>query len=144
MRIARAKGRFEAEGWRIRKDGSRFWANVVITPIFDGHNELTGFAKITRDFTDRKRAEEALMLQLSTVLLANVDIRKMLSAISASIRDVVPHDCATLALRDPVSGGLREQFLEAGEGQQASQTETIISIENSPAGSAFGWASRSC
>ncbi|MGA9957101.1 MAG: PAS domain-containing protein, partial [Acidobacteriaceae bacterium] len=111
LKIARAKGRFEAEGWRIRKDGSRFWANVVITPIFDGHNELTGFAKITRDFTDRKRAEESLMLQLSTVLLANVDIRKMLSAISASIRDVVPHDCATLALRDPVSGGLREQFL---------------------------------
>ena len=137
LKIARAKGRFEAEGWRIRKDGSRFWANVVMTPIFDGHNELTGFAKITRDFTDRKRAEEALMLQLSTVLLANVDIRKMLSAISASIRDVVPHDCATLALRDPVSGGLREQFLEAGEGKQSSQTETIISIENSPAGSAF-------
>ena len=137
LKIARAKGRFEAEGWRIRKDGSRFWANVVITPIYDGHNELTGFAKITRDFTDRKRAEEALMLQLSTVLLANVDIRKMLSAISASIRDVVPHDCATLALRDPVSGGLREQFLEAGEGKQAIQTETIISIENSPAGSAF-------
>lgn len=137
LQIAKAKGRFEAEGWRIRKDGSRFWANVVIAPIFDQHNELTGFAKITRDFTDRKRAEEALMLQLSTVLLANVDIRKMLSAISASIRDVVPHDCATLALRDPVSGGLREQFLEAGEGKPASHAETIISIENSPAGSAF-------
>jgi PAS domain S-box-containing protein len=137
LRIAKAKGRFEAEGWRIRKDGSRFWANVVLTPIFDQHHKLTGFAKITRDFTDRKRAEEALMLQLSTVLLANVDIRKMLSAISASIRDVVPHDCATLALRDPVSGGLREQFLEAGEGKQATDAETIISIENSPAGSAF-------
>ena len=67
LKLARDKGRFEAEGWRIRKDGSRFWANVVITPIYDGHNELTGFAKITRDFTDRKRAEEALMLQLGTV-----------------------------------------------------------------------------
>jgi formate hydrogenlyase transcriptional activator len=137
LTTARVKGRFEAEGWRIRKDGSRFWANVVLTPIFDGHHELTGFAKITRDFTDRKRAEEALMLQLSTVLLANVDIRKMLSAISASIREVVPHDCATLALRDPVSGGLREQFLEAGEGKQAFHAETIIAIEDSPAGSAF-------
>ena len=137
LRIAKTKGRFEAEGWRVRKDGSRFWANVVITPIFDQHHELTGFAKITRDFTDRKRAEEALMLQLSSVLLANVDIRKMLSAISASIRDVVPHDCATLALRDPVSGGLRVQFLEAGEGEQVRHAETIVSIENSPAGSAF-------
>ena len=137
LKIAKAKGRFEAEGWRIRKDGSRFWANVIITAIYDRHQELTGFAKVTRDFTDRKRAEEALMLQLSMVLLANVDIRKMLSAISASIRDVVPHDCATLALRDPVSGGLREQFLETGEGHQTSHAETIISIENSPAGSAY-------
>ena len=104
IKIATAKGRFEAEGWRIRKDGSRFWANVIITAIRDKQNRLTGFAKVTRDFTDRKRAEEALLLQLSSVLLANVDIRKMLSAISASLRDVVPHDCATMALHDWATG----------------------------------------
>jgi hypothetical protein len=93
---------------------------------------------VTRDFTDRKRAEEALLLQLSSVLLANVDIRKMLSAISASIRDVVPHDLATLGLLDPVSGGLRVQFLDAGAGQvNPPQTDTMIAMENSPAGSAF-------
>jgi PAS domain S-box-containing protein len=49
------EGRFEEEGWRIRKDGSRFWANVVITPILDSENKLTGFAKVTRDLSERRR-----------------------------------------------------------------------------------------
>src|ERR1700688_4038243 len=57
---ARTKGQFEAEGWRVRKDGSRFWAYVVIDPIRDSHGNLIGFAKITRDLTERRAAEEAL------------------------------------------------------------------------------------
>jgi len=51
-------GRFEDENWRIRKDGSRFWANVVITPLYDVHRQLVGFAKLTRDLTARREAEE--------------------------------------------------------------------------------------
>ena len=82
----------------MRKDGSRFWANIVLTAIRDTTGEVTGFAKVTRDFTDRKRAEEAVMLQLSQALLANMDVRKLLSAISASLQEVVPLDCATLGL----------------------------------------------
>ncbi|HSX59584.1 MAG TPA: ATP-binding protein [Tahibacter sp.] len=50
-------GRFEDEGWRIRKDGSRFWANVVITALFDDDGVLRGFAKVTRDLTERQRVE---------------------------------------------------------------------------------------
>lgn len=138
LRIATTKGRFEAEGWRIRKDGSRFWASINITAIRNKQGKLTGFAKVTRDFTDRKRAEEALLLQMSSVLLANVDIRKMLSAISASLRDVVPHDCATMALHDMPTGQLRVQFLDAGSGSKQKQPgDTMISINNSPAGYAF-------
>jgi PAS domain S-box-containing protein len=57
---ARQSGRFEDEGWRVRKDGSRFWANVVITAVRDTAGRLQGFSKVTRDSTDRKRAEEAL------------------------------------------------------------------------------------
>lgn len=60
LRTATVEGRFEDEGWRIRKDGSRFWANVVITAIRDPAGRLTGFAKITRDLTERKAHEEAL------------------------------------------------------------------------------------
>jgi len=58
LEIAKREGMVEDEGWRVRKDGTRFWANVVITAVFDAHGELRGFAKVTRDMTERKRAEE--------------------------------------------------------------------------------------
>lgn len=54
------EGRFEGEGWRVRKDGTRFWCHVVIDPILDPNGILLGFVKITRDLTDRKMAEETL------------------------------------------------------------------------------------
>ncbi|HET9620603.1 MAG TPA: ATP-binding protein [Kofleriaceae bacterium] len=58
LEVAARDGRFEDEGWRIRKDGSRFWANVVITAMHAEDGTLVGFAKVTRDLTDRKRSEE--------------------------------------------------------------------------------------
>jgi len=60
LRAASALGRFEEEGWRVRKDGSRFWANVVISAMRDASGRLEGFAKVTRDLTERRRAQEAL------------------------------------------------------------------------------------
>jgi PAS domain S-box-containing protein len=60
LKTAEAEGRFEDEGWRLRKDGSRFWANVVITALRDASGELIGFSKITRDLTERRRQEEDL------------------------------------------------------------------------------------
>ena len=60
LRTAREEGRFESQGWRVRKDGTRFWAHVVIDRIHDDAGALVGFAKITRDLTERKEAEEAL------------------------------------------------------------------------------------
>jgi PAS domain S-box-containing protein len=60
LAIAASVGKFEAEGWRVRKDGSRFWANVVINAIRDREGRLLGFAKVTRDATERKEAEAAL------------------------------------------------------------------------------------
>ena len=58
LEVAARQGRFEDEGWRVRKDGSRFWANVVLTALRDESGTLVGFAKVTRDLTDRRRAEE--------------------------------------------------------------------------------------
>jgi PAS domain S-box-containing protein len=60
LRTARDQGRFEHEGWRVRKDGTRFWAHVVIDPIRDSEGKLVGYAKITRDLTERRRADEQL------------------------------------------------------------------------------------
>jgi PAS domain S-box-containing protein len=60
LTVAAEEGRFEDEGWRARKDGSRFWANVVITALRGPAGDLVGFSKVTRDITARKQAEEAL------------------------------------------------------------------------------------
>lgn len=60
LRTAAGEGRFEQEGWRVRKDGTQFWAHVVIDPVRTPSGELVGFAKITRDLTERKKAEESL------------------------------------------------------------------------------------
>ena len=111
LRQAVARERVEEEGWRVRKDGSRFWANVVLTAIHDSTGAVTGFAKVTRDVTEQKQAQESVITELSSLLLANVDIRKLLEAISASITRMVPHDSAALALYDEATGKLRVQFL---------------------------------
>ena len=58
LEVAAKVGRFEDEGWRLRKDGTAFWANVIITGLFDSTGKLRGYAKVTRDMTERKRMEE--------------------------------------------------------------------------------------
>lgn len=60
LRTAIEQGKFEDEGWRVRKDGTCFWASVVVDPIRDASGELVGFAKITRDISERKQVQEAL------------------------------------------------------------------------------------
>ncbi|HEV7428517.1 MAG TPA: PAS domain S-box protein, partial [Thermoanaerobaculia bacterium] len=79
LEIAREQGSVEDEGWRVRKDGTRFWANVVITAVFDRTGELRGFAKVTRDITERKEAEEtrrALLEQREARLQAEEERRR--------------------------------------------------------------------
>jgi PAS domain S-box-containing protein len=60
LEVAAREGRIEDEGWRVRKDGTRFWANVVISAVRNSQGEVTGFSKVTRDLTVRRKAEEAL------------------------------------------------------------------------------------
>lgn len=60
LRMAATEGRFEDEGWRVRKDGSRYWANVIVTALRDRNSRLIGFCKISRDLTERRHQEEAL------------------------------------------------------------------------------------
>ena len=75
LTIAATEGRFEDEGWRVRKDGSRFWANVIITPLRDQTGNLLGFGKVTRDLTDRQKAEERFRLIIeaapNAIVMAN-------------------------------------------------------------------------
>ncbi len=61
IQVAASTGRLESEGWRVRKDGSLFWASIVFTALYDGEGGLKGFAKITRDITERKKTEDRLL-----------------------------------------------------------------------------------
>lgn len=83
---ARQFGAAEDEGWRLRKDGSRFWANVVITALRDEEGELQGFAKVTRDMTERRRSEEALRLAREEAVAANLAKSEFLSRTSHELR----------------------------------------------------------
>ena len=83
LKVASAEGRFEDESWRIRKDGSRFWANVVITALKDENGLLLGFGKVTRDITERKWAMEAAFEKLfqaspNPIFLSTLDDRRFI------------------------------------------------------------------
>ena len=89
MDVASKVGRFEDEGWRLRKDGSRFWANVIITALRNEAGELVGFAKVTRDLTERRAAQiQALadMRRLTEADMANRAKSEFLTAMSHELR----------------------------------------------------------
>jgi PAS domain S-box-containing protein len=103
LEIAASRGRYEDENWRVRKDGSRFWANVIITAIRDPANGVTGFVKITRDLTERRnmeehrlrlaQAQEALRLRDEFLSIASHELKTPLTALQLglqSIHDQVP------------------------------------------------------
>ena len=98
LEVAQRDGRFEEEGWRIRKDGSKCWANVVITALRNPSGVLVGFAKVTRDLTDRRRleearlgrgkAEEALRLRDEFLSIASHELRTPLTALQLQLQSI--------------------------------------------------------
>lgn len=91
LKVAAAEGRFEDEGWRVRKDGTTFWANVVITAVKDDHGGLLGFTKVTRDLTGRRQAEADArrLAEESAARWVAHDERERLRVTLASIGDAV-------------------------------------------------------
>ena len=89
LEVAAREGKFEDEGWRLRKDGSRFWANVVITAVRDDHGELLGFSKVTRDLSERRLAQERAIAdatRLAEAEAANRAKSEFLAAMSHELR----------------------------------------------------------
>jgi PAS domain S-box-containing protein len=98
--IAAREGKFEDEGWRVRKDGTRFWANVLIAAMYDDDGEVIGFAKVTSDLTDRlEREEQARLLAAEEAALREVQRRNAeLAALNARLQQAL--DAAAEAYKD--------------------------------------------
>jgi PAS domain S-box-containing protein len=86
LQVALRDGRYEEEGWRVRKDGTRFWANVVITLVRDESGTIIGFGKVTRDLTPRRLAEDELRGNAAELLAANREL-ELFRMLVASVRD---------------------------------------------------------
>lgn len=81
LRLALERGKYEEEGWRVRRDGSRFWASVVITPLIDNAGKHTGFGKVTRDLTERRAHEEALRKSADAVRQSEERFRRLVDSV---------------------------------------------------------------
>jgi PAS domain S-box-containing protein len=99
LEVAARDGRFEDEAWRVRKDGSRFWANVVISAVRDASGQLVGFTKVTRDLTDRRRLEdervetakahEAVRLRDEFLSIASHELKTPLTALQLQLQGLM-------------------------------------------------------
>src|SRR5580704_3197147 len=153
LEIAAAEGRYEEEGWRMRKDGSRFWAEVIITALSDGAGKLRGFSKISRDITERRRAEELLresderhrklfdnnphptwVFDRETLRFLAVNVAAVRKYgyscdefLAMTIKDIRPPEDVPLLLDD--IGGVREGNESVGIWRHRRKDKTIIDVE---------------
>lgn len=136
---AAREGSFEEEGWRVRKDGSRFWASVVITALHDHRNALVGFAKITRDSTERMRAdEERREISVKFMRLQDEERRKISRQLHDMTGPVMSSVLMNLAIVERDSTALSEKSraaLQEAEGlarRCASEIRTMSYLLHPP------------
>jgi PAS domain S-box-containing protein len=133
LKTARETGHFEGEGWRVRKDGTRFWSSILVTPIVDEDARLVGFSKVTRDITDRKklmdelqRHAEELEVQIAERERANAELEAFGYSVSHDLR-------APLRAIEGFASALREDYgdkLEPGAHEYLQQIMTAATRMN--------------
>jgi PAS domain S-box-containing protein len=125
LKEAELRGKANHEGWRIRKDGSKFWGNIVITALHNSEGKLIGFSKVTRDLTEKKKNEDALKKNALELELKNQDL-EALNAELSSFAYVVSHD-----LKEPIRKIqiFARRLLEPGQNMEQIRrfTDKIIS-----------------
>ncbi len=112
LEVAAREGRFEDEGWRVRKDGTQLWANVVITAVRDEHGTLVGFGKVTRDLTERKRSEEERSARLAA---------EQMNRVKDEFLAILGHE-----LRNPLAPIVTALQLIEMRGESASSRELAV------------------
>ena len=118
LAAARAEGRYEDEGWRVRKDGTRFWADVVVTTLHDENGNVRGYAKITRDVTERRKTEE-----MQRALLVSEEVSRAKDDFLA----VISHE-----LRTPLTSILGwARLLRIGDLDEKTTAEALRALERS-------------
>jgi PAS domain S-box-containing protein len=102
LKIAAERGRWEEDSWRVRKDGSRFWANVVITPLMEPDGTLRGFAKVTRDLSEWKRMEDerTAIEAVTEEALAHLGLDELLTVLLERITEALAVDTVAVLLLD--------------------------------------------
>jgi PAS domain S-box-containing protein len=132
---ARTEGRFEAEGWRVRKDGSRFWASVVIDAIHDEDGALVGFAKVTRDITERREAQQATETARERMAeMQRLDaLGELVGGIAHNYSNLIQIVLSGIRLANAVAGeneGLRRILAEIGAAaeKRAGMTEHLLAF----------------
>ena len=135
LQLALRDGHYEEEGWRIRKDGSRFWANVLITAVFNPEGEHIGFTKVTRDTTERRRLEQEREGALEALAVANGELAALNERLERTADDqarflaVAAHE-----LRTPVNvlGGTADMLSQHWEQlDDATRNELLAGMESS-------------
>ena len=118
-----------------RNDGSEFPVDIMLGPLeYEGSSQVLG---VIRDITERKRAEEALLLEVTNTLVSNLDVRTFYAAVSAGLRQVKAHIYSSLALYEPESKKLRLHVLATPEQPPPSEPDVLFPVEGTPAGLAF-------
>jgi PAS domain S-box-containing protein len=109
LRTALQKGRLAIEGWRVRKDGSRYWANTVFAPVFDATGKLRGFSKVTRDMSDQRRTRTRIEagLALSDATLRDRPARTLLLLLARGARSLTDAATAIVSTPAPIEGELQ-------------------------------------
>jgi len=146
LREAEAEGRSTVEGWRVRKDGSQYWAEVITASIREKEGKLIGFAKIIRDLTERKRFERELqherdrlrlLLDLNNRIASNLDLHLLFQALLEELKQIMECDFVGLALPESNGEQLRVDVLECIEPKGSMREGMLIPVQGSPSGQAF-------
>ncbi len=140
LRVAAEEGRWEEEGWRLRKDGTRFWADVVITALYNAEGVLVGFGKVTRDLSERKRADDERRQLLELERLARIETEAALERLQA-IQQVTETALAYLSL-DELLPALLERisdilFVDAGAVLLRSDEQPELLVTRAAVGEAL-------